>query len=99
MNHKREQFPDLTQVSNTKMPDKTAAKKSMIDANVDFKAGKYASALEKYSKCIKLDPGEVTYPANRANVYIKMKKWSEAETDCTNALKIKPTHAKVCTSF
>ena len=81
------------------MPDKTAAKKSMIDANVDFKAGKYASALEKYSKCIKLDPGEVTYPANRANVYIKMKKWSEAEIDCTNALKIKPTHAKVCTSF
>ena len=33
-----------------KMPDKAAAKKSMSDANVDFKAGKYEDALAKYTK-------------------------------------------------
>ena len=81
------------------MGDKVGAKKAMADANVEFKAGNYPAAVTLYSQAVELDPGEVTYPANRANVYLKMKKWSEAETDCTNALKIKPTHAKVCTSF
>ena len=32
------------------MPDKATAKKSMSDANVDFKAGKYEEALQKYTK-------------------------------------------------
>ena len=34
------------------MPDKAAAKKSMSEANVDFKAGKYQDALEKYTKVL-----------------------------------------------
>ena len=46
-------------------------------------------------QCIELDPEEVIYPANRANVYLRMKKWSEAEADCTNALKMNPKHPKV----
>ena len=29
------------------------------------------------------------------NVYLKMKKWEEAEKDCDDALKIKPKFAKV----
>ena len=77
------------------MTDKAAAKKSMSDANVDFKAGNYAGSLEKYTKAIELDPGEVMYPANRANVHLKMKNWAEAENDCTSALKINPKYAKV----
>ena len=81
------------------MGDKAAAKKAMSEANVDFKAGKYEGSIEKYTKAIELDPKEVMYPANRANVYIKMKKWEEAEKDCDDALKIKPTFAKVLQRF
>ena len=47
---------------------------------------------------MELDPGEVTYPANRANVHLKMKSWQEAETDSTAALKINPKYAKVLTT-
>ena len=77
------------------MGDKAGAKKAMADANVEFKAGNYPAAVTLYSQAVELDPGEVTYPANRANVYLKMKSWEEAEKDCDAALKIKPTFAKV----
>ena len=77
------------------MPDKAGAKKAMSEANVDFKAGNYDGALEKYTKAIELDPDEVMYPANRANVNLKKENWTAAEEDCSNALKLKPTHAKV----
>ena len=56
------------------MGDKAGAKKAMADANVEFKAGNYPAAVSLYSQAVELDPGEVTYPANRANVYLKMKK-------------------------
>ena len=46
-------------------------------------------------QAVELDPGEVTYPANRANVHLKMKSWQEAENDSTAALKINPKYAKV----
>ena len=77
------------------MGDKAAAKKMMAEANTEFKAGKLESALEKYTKAIELDPKEVMYPANRANIYLKMKKWKEAENDCTDALNINNNYAKV----
>ena len=77
------------------MVDKSAAKKAMNAANVDFKAKNFKGALEKYTEAIKLDPEESTYPSNRANVHLKLKQWKEAETDATTALKMKPNHAKV----
>ena len=77
------------------MGDKAAAKKMMAEANTEFKAGKLESALEKYTKAIELDPKEVMYPANRANIYLKMKKWKEAENDCADALNINNNYAKV----
>lgn len=77
------------------MVDKAGAKKAMSDANLDFKAKNYEGALEKYSKAIELDPQEDLYPANRANVYLKMKKWKEAEADCDTAVKLDPKNSKV----
>ena len=44
---------------------------------------------------MKLDPSEDVYPANRANVYLKMKRWEEAEKDCTEAIKLDPKASKV----
>ena len=46
-------------------------------------------------QAVELDPGEVTYPANRANVHLRMKSWQEAENDSTAALTINPKYAKV----
>ena len=77
------------------MGDKAAAKKAMSEANTAFKAKKYEESIEKYTKAVELDPKDATYPANRANVYLKMQKWAEAEQDCDAALKIKKDHAKV----
>ena len=77
------------------MGDKAAAKKAMSEANTAFKAKKYEESIEKYTKAVELDPKDATYPANRANVYLKMQKWTEAEQDCDAALKIKKDHAKV----
>ena len=77
------------------MTDKAGAKASKDAANVEFKAGRYDNAIACYDKAVELDPGEVMYPANRAMVYLKMKKWEEAEKDCTAALEINPKYAKV----
>ena len=77
------------------MGDKAGAKKAMAEANVEFKAGNYLAAASLYSKAVELDPGEVTYPANRANVYLKLSKWAEAEKDCTDAVKLDPKASKV----
>ena len=77
------------------MGDKTGAKKAMNEANVAFKAKKFDESIEKYTKAIELDPKDATYPANRANVFLKMEKWAEAEKDCDAALKLKKDHAKV----
>ena len=81
------------------MVDKSAAKKAMNAANVDFKAKNFSGALEKYSEAIKLDPEESTYPSNRANVHLKLKQWKDAEADATTALRMKPNHAKVSDIF
>ena len=81
------------------MGDKAAAKKLMGEANVEYKAAKYDPAIEKYTKAIELDPKEPQYPTNRAMVYLKMKKWAEAEEDCTNALKLNNKYAKVYQIF
>ena len=46
-----------------------------------------------------LDPGEDMYPANRANVYLKLNKWAEAEKDCTDAVKLDPKASKVIREY
>ena len=37
--------------------------------------------------------------SSSSNVYLKMKKWSEAEQDCTDAIKLDPKNAKVAKKF
>ena len=81
------------------MTDKAAAKVSKDAGNVEFKAGRYDNAIKCYDKAIELDAGEVMYPANRAMVLLKMKKWEEAEKDCTAALEIDPKYTKVDTNI
>ena len=81
------------------MPDKAAAKISKDAGNVEFKAGRYDNAIKCYDTAIEMDPEEAMYPSNRAMVYLKMKKWEEAEKDCTAALEIDPKYTKVDTNI
>ena len=78
-----------------KMPDKAGAKVAKDAGNVEFKAGRYENAIKCYDSAIELDPEEAMYPANRAMVYLKMKKWAEAESDCSTAIGLDPKSAKV----
>eukprot|EP00929_Paragymnodinium_shiwhaense_P099033 TRINITY_DN605_c0_g1_i1.p1 TRINITY_DN605_c0_g1~~TRINITY_DN605_c0_g1_i1.p1 ORF type:complete len:2835 (-),score=990.43 TRINITY_DN605_c0_g1_i1:163-8667(-) len=69
-----------------------------------FAKGSVAEAVRWFSKCLWLiEKGRVaTIPAdlhsilhsNRAFAEIKLEKWSEAESDCTAALKLNPTNLK-----
>ncbi|CAI9103572.1 OLC1v1002083C1 [Oldenlandia corymbosa var. corymbosa] len=55
--------------------------------NARFKEKNYNAAIEYYSNSIGLLPTAESY-ANRALAYIKMKRYQEAEIDCTEALKL-----------
>ena len=81
------------------MGDKEAAKAAKDEGNKEFQAENYENAIRKYDEAIRLDPDEVQYPANRAMVHLKMKKWKEAEEDCDAALAINPDFGKVSFIF
>ena len=38
---------------------------------------------------------QVSYVSNRANIYLSMKKWEEAERDASKAIEMDPKNAKV----
>lgn len=67
--------------------------------NACFKNGDYTTAIMHYTRCIEQDGGSCAAYANRAMCGIKLGKWSEAETDCTEALKLEPTYLKVRTDY
>merc|ERR1712086_271781 len=68
-----------------------------------FSEGSFSDSEKWFSKCIWLveqkhvkhaQPLLAVLYSNRALVYIKMKKWVEAETDCTSALFINSSNTK-----
>jgi tetratricopeptide (TPR) repeat protein len=86
----------------------TATKEGVEDgknkANKLFAAGSCAEAVTVFSKCIwMIDEGKVTgvssdlhsiLYSNRAFANINLKKWAEAESDCSAALAIKEQNTK-----
>ncbi|CAA0834652.1 Tetratricopeptide repeat (TPR)-like superfamily protein [Striga hermonthica] len=73
---------------------------SIIDANSEkelgnefFKQKKFNEAIDCYSRSIALSPTAVAY-ANRAMAYIKLKRFQEAENDCTEALNLDDRYIK-----
>nr|XP_043613591.1 RNA polymerase II-associated protein 3 [Erigeron canadensis] len=71
-----------------------------VDANSEkelgnefFKQRKYKEAVDCYSKSIALSPTAVAY-ANRAMAYLKLKRFQEAEDDCTEALNLDDRYIK-----
>ncbi|KAI3445421.1 hypothetical protein Pfo_002086 [Paulownia fortunei] len=76
------------------------SQESVVDANSEkelgnefFKQKKFIEAIDCYSRSIALSPTAVAY-ANRAMAYIKIKRFQEAENDCTEALNLDDRYIK-----
>merc|ERR1712156_527017 len=77
------------------MSDKKAeAVKAKTEGNKHFKAKDFDKAIESYTKAIELDPEKDEYHSNRANIYLSMEKWSEAELDANKALELGKDNGK-----
>ncbi|GAB2211640.1 hypothetical protein Droror1_Dr00024964 [Drosera rotundifolia] len=61
--------------------------------NEYFKQKKFNEAIDSYSRSIALSPSSVAY-ANRAMAYVKIKRFREAEDDCTEALNLDDRNIK-----
>ncbi|KAL1802221.1 hypothetical protein ACET3Z_030868 [Daucus carota] len=73
---------------------------SAVDANSEkelgnenFKQKKYQEAIDCYSRSIAFLPTAVAY-ANRAMAYLKLRRFQEAEDDCTEALNLDDRYIK-----
>ncbi|XP_065652616.1 sperm-associated antigen 1 isoform X5 [Hydra vulgaris] len=64
--------------------------------NQYFKQGKIKEAIDFYSRCIVLNPQEVTCYTNRALCFLKMgdEKLPDAISDCKSALNLEPNNVK-----
>ncbi|XP_052157366.1 uncharacterized protein LOC127775099 [Oryza glaberrima] len=72
------------------MPDAASEKDQ---GNEYFKQKKFAQAIECYSRSIGLSPSAVAF-ANRAMAYLKLRRFEEAENDCTEALNLDDRYVK-----
>ncbi|XWS58095.1 hypothetical protein CRYUN_Cryun08bG0005400 [Craigia yunnanensis] len=77
-------------VTEENMPD-AASEKEL--GNEYFKQKKFKEAINCYSRSIALSPTAVSH-ANRAMAYLKIKKFQEAEDDCTEALNLDDRYIK-----
>ncbi|XP_023894066.1 uncharacterized protein LOC112005995 isoform X3 [Quercus suber] len=71
-------------------PDATSEKEL---GNEYFKQKKFKEAIECYSRSIAFSPTAVAY-ANRAMAYLKIRRFQEAEDDCTEALNLDDRYIK-----
>ncbi|KAJ3696340.1 hypothetical protein LUZ61_000045 [Rhynchospora tenuis] len=72
------------------IPDATSEKEL---GNEYFKQKKFNEAIDCYSRSIALSPTAVAF-ANRAMAFLKIKRFEEAETDCTEALNLDDRYVK-----
>ncbi|XP_062144145.1 uncharacterized protein LOC133851646 isoform X2 [Alnus glutinosa] len=77
-------------ITEESFPDATSEKEL---GNEYFKKKKFKEAIECYSRSIALSPTAVAY-ANRAMAYLKIKRFQEAEDDCTEALNLDDRYIK-----
>ncbi|WPG98291.1 dnaJ-like protein-like protein subfamily C member 7 [Acrodontium crateriforme] len=63
--------------------------------NAFYKAGKYAAAIDEYSKSINANPQSSTYLSNRAAAYMAANRYPEALEDCKLADELEPNNTKI----
>lgn len=76
--------------ANDSAPDAMSEKEQ---GNEYFKEKKYAEAIDCYSRSIVLQPTAVAF-ANRAMSYIKLRRFAEAESDCSEAIDLDDRYVK-----
>jgi tetratricopeptide (TPR) repeat protein len=62
--------------------------------NKEFAAGNFQAAVKSYTKCLGMKGKNYVAFSNRAMAYLKLKEFHRAESDCSSALLIAPTHVK-----
>ncbi|KAL7867467.1 hypothetical protein SRHO_G00088510 [Serrasalmus rhombeus] len=62
--------------------------------NQFFKDGKYNDAVEGYTRGMSADPYNPILPTNQAACFFRLKKYAEAEEDCTKAIALDGTYTK-----
>ncbi|KAL5712126.1 hypothetical protein ACHQM5_014326 [Ranunculus cassubicifolius] len=80
----------MSSFNGEKFPDAASEKDQ---GNEYFKQKKFNEAIDCYSRSIALSPTAVAY-ANRAMAYLKIKRFEEAENDCTEALSLDDRYIK-----
>ncbi|KAG6537202.1 RNA polymerase II-associated protein 3-like [Zingiber officinale] len=76
---------------NDQVPPDASSEKEL--GNECFKQKKFSEAIDCYSRSIALSPTSVAF-ANRAMAYLKLKRYEEAESDCTEALNLDDRYVK-----
>jgi tetratricopeptide (TPR) repeat protein len=56
--------------------------------NAAFKDGNWQGALKHYSAALEANPQDVRAFSNRAQLYLKMKRYAKSEEDCSKALQL-----------
>jgi DnaJ family protein C protein 7 len=80
-----------TEASKPSEPEPEDAESLKEKGNAAFKAGKYGSAVDLYTKAIDMSPSEPTYHSNRAAAYMSLKQFRKALADCQQALALQPS--------
>jgi len=62
--------------------------------NARFSKGKFQEAIDLYTEALALSPNDHILFGNRANVYLKLKQFREAEIDAENAIRLRPDWSK-----
>eukprot|EP00743_Colponemidia_sp_Colp-15_P006892 GILK01007439.1.p1 GENE.GILK01007439.1~~GILK01007439.1.p1 ORF type:complete len:483 (-),score=105.49 GILK01007439.1:112-1476(-) len=68
--------------------------------NKAFQSGKYEQAIDMYSQCLEMDVCRANHEtasillSNRAIAYIKVGKFTKAESDCTESIALNSTYVK-----
>ncbi|KAK9512154.1 hypothetical protein O3M35_000638 [Rhynocoris fuscipes] len=65
------------------------------NGNEFVKHGKWKDAIDEYSAAISLYPDDAIYYGNRSYCFMQLKKWEDAENDCTRSLELKSDYVKV----
>ncbi|KAF5187104.1 Rna polymerase ii-associated protein [Thalictrum thalictroides] len=85
---------EFDRLSNSLSEESSPNAASEKDLGNDFfKQKKFKEAIDCYSRSIALSPTAVAF-ANRAMAYLKVKRFEEAENDCTEALNLDDRYIK-----
>ncbi|XP_064993378.1 uncharacterized protein LOC135629631 isoform X4 [Musa acuminata AAA Group] len=84
-------WDDLLKDKDEKL--KGHARQNKKPGNEYFKQKRFLEAIECYSRSIALSPTSVAF-ANRAMAYLKLRRFEEAENDCTEALNLDDRYVK-----